>query len=92
MTATTRADAHVDDIAEQQPPRHERRKSRFRIDWRWDGAPALLQSRVVDETGYVQPSIRALRAVRGARSIYHNNAIQTWRVDAAGDVTNVQIG
>jgi sulfane dehydrogenase subunit SoxC len=66
--------------------------TRFRIDWTWNGGPALLQSRVIDETGYVQPSIRQLREVRGTRSIYHNNAIQTWRVDPAGDVSNVQVG
>jgi sulfane dehydrogenase subunit SoxC len=65
--------------------------TRFRIDWTWDGGPALLQSRVIDETGYVQPTIRQLRAVRGSRSIYHNNAIQTWRVDATGEVSNVQV-
>jgi sulfane dehydrogenase subunit SoxC len=45
----------------------------------------------MDETGYVQPMIRQLRAVRGTRSIYHNNAIQTWRVDATGEVSNVQV-
>jgi len=78
--------------AKLQPPILPKALTRFRIDWTWTGAPALLQSRVIDETGYVQPSIRELRAVRGTRSIYHNNAIQTWRVDAAGDVTNVQIG
>ena len=66
--------------------------TRFRIDWTWNGGPALLQSRVIDETGYVQPSIRELREVRGTRSIYHNNAVQTWRVDPAGDVSNVQVG
>ncbi len=65
--------------------------TRFRIDWTWDGGPALLQSRVIDETGYVQPTIRQLRSVRGTRSIYHNNAIQTWRVDATGEVSNVQV-
>ncbi len=65
--------------------------TRFRIDWSWDGEPALLQSRAIDDTGYVQPTIRQLRAVRGTRSIYHNNAIQTWRVDATGEVTNVQV-
>jgi sulfane dehydrogenase subunit SoxC len=32
-----------------------------------------------------------LRAVRGTRSIYHNNAIQTWRVEASGKVGNVQV-
>jgi sulfane dehydrogenase subunit SoxC len=78
--------------AQLQPPVLAKALTRFRIDWTWNGAPALLQSRVIDETGYVQPSIRALRAVRGTRSIYHNNAIQTWRVDAAGDVSNVQVG
>lgn len=65
--------------------------TRFRIDWNWTGEPALLQSRVIDETGYVQPTIRALREVRGKRSIYHNNAVQTWRIDATGDVSNVQV-
>jgi len=66
--------------------------TRFRIDWTWNGGPALLQSRVIDDTGYVQPTIRQLRDVRGVRSIYHNNAIQTWRVDTSGNVDNVQVG
>ena len=65
--------------------------TRFRIDWTWDGGAALLQSRVIDEAGYVQPTYRQLRAVRGTRSIYHNNAIQTWRVDPTGEVSNVQV-
>jgi sulfane dehydrogenase subunit SoxC len=65
--------------------------SRFSIDWNWDGKPVLLQSRAYDETGYVQPQIRQLREVRGTRSIYHNNAIQTWLVQESGEVKNVQI-
>ena len=65
--------------------------TRFRLDWDWEGGPALLQSRVIDETGYVQPTYRQLREVRGTRSIYHNNAIQTWRVAAGGEVSNVQV-
>ena len=65
--------------------------TRFSIDWTWDGSPALLQSRAIDETGYVQPRIRQLREVRGTRSIYHNNAIQTWRVSASGEVDNVHL-
>ncbi len=40
----------------------------------------LLQSRAIDETGYVQPSKAELRKVRGVNSIYHNNGIQTWLV------------
>jgi sulfane dehydrogenase subunit SoxC len=64
--------------------------TRFNIDWHWDGAPAILQSRAIDDTGYVQPKINQLRAVRGVKSIYHNNAIQSWQVAASGEVSNVQ--
>ncbi|HET9578522.1 MAG TPA: sulfite dehydrogenase [Usitatibacter sp.] len=66
--------------------------TRFNVDWEWDGAPAILQSRAIDETGYVQPKINQLREVRGKRSIYHNNAIQSWRVADNGEVSNVQVG
>ncbi len=65
--------------------------TRFNIDWKWDGSPALLQSRAMDETGYVQPQMRQLREVRGTRSIYHNNAIQSWKVTPGGEVGNVQV-
>jgi sulfane dehydrogenase subunit SoxC len=65
--------------------------TRFNIDWVWDGTPAIIQSRAMDDTGYVQPSYRELRAVRGTRSIYHNNAIQSWRVQQNGEVANVQL-
>jgi len=65
--------------------------TRFNIDWTWDGKPALVQSRATDESGHVQPSYRQLRAVRGSRSIYHNNAIQTWLVQESGEVRNVQL-
>ncbi|MES0874702.1 sulfite dehydrogenase [Sinimarinibacterium thermocellulolyticum] len=78
-------------IAELQEPILPKALTRFRLDWHWTGEPALLQSRAVDETGYVQPKIRQLREVRGTRSIYHNNAIQTWQVDAQGRVHNVQV-
>ncbi|HQR11355.1 MAG TPA: sulfite dehydrogenase [Casimicrobiaceae bacterium] len=78
--------------ARLQEPVLTRALTRFRIDWSWDGGPALLQSRVTDDTGYVQPMIRQLRKVRGTRSIYHNNAIQTWRIDSNGNVSNVQVG
>ena len=65
--------------------------TRFNLDWVWDGKPVLVQSRATDETGYVQPTFRQLRAVRGSRSIYHNNAIQTWLVQESGEVKNVQL-
>jgi sulfane dehydrogenase subunit SoxC len=63
--------------------------TRFRLPWTWDGGPALLQSRAVDETGYVQPRRETLLDVRGVNSRYHFNAQQTWRVAPDGAVTNV---
>jgi sulfane dehydrogenase subunit SoxC len=66
--------------------------TRFNFDWVWRGEPALLQSRVHDDTGYIQPQRAVLVAGRGTRSIYHNNAIQTWRVSPSGEVDNVQVG
>ncbi len=65
--------------------------TRFNIDWVWDGKPAIVQSRATDDTGYVQPTYRQLRQVRGTRSIYHNNAIQSWLVQESGEVKNVQL-
>jgi sulfane dehydrogenase subunit SoxC len=65
--------------------------TRFNIDWIWDGKPALVQSRATDETGHVQATYAQLRAERGSRSIYHNNAIQTWLVQEGGEVKNVQL-
>ncbi|NDA91977.1 MAG: sulfite dehydrogenase, partial [Betaproteobacteria bacterium] len=65
--------------------------TRFNIDWVWDGGPAILQSRAVDESGHIQPMMRQLRAVRGTRSIYHNNAIQSWKISETGEVFNVQV-
>lgn len=65
--------------------------TRFNIDWVWDGKPAIVQSRAVDDTGHVQPTYTQLRAVRGRRSIYHNNAIQSWLVQENGEVKNVQV-
>jgi len=78
-------------IARLQEPIASKALTRFRADWVWNGTPALLQSRCSDETGYVQPAIRQLREVRGVRSIYHNNAIQTWQVTSTGEVRNVQV-
>jgi len=65
--------------------------TRFSLGWEWTGSTAILQSRAIDETGYVQPKINQLRAVRGTRSVYHNNAIQSWKIAESGEVSNVQI-
>lgn len=64
--------------------------TRFYLEMDWDGAPMLLQSRAMDETGYVQPTKAQLRASRGENSVYHNNCIQTWYVNAEGIAENVE--
>lgn len=63
--------------------------TRFRLPWRWNGGSAVLQSRAVDETGYVQPTLKSLVGQYGLHAHYHNNAIQSWQVETSGDVINV---
>jgi sulfane dehydrogenase subunit SoxC len=92
----TRVDVSVDGgrnwtTATLQTPVLSKCLTRFTLPWVWTGAEAILQSRAVDETGHVQPGYAALRAVRGSRSIYHNNAIQSWQVASDGNVSNVQV-
>ncbi|HUC73777.1 MAG TPA: sulfite dehydrogenase [Vicinamibacterales bacterium] len=71
-----------------QTPVLPRAHTRFRWSWQWDGRESLLASRCTDETGYVQPSLPELVAVRGVNSNYHNNAIQIWKVASDGKITN----
>ena len=77
--------------ARLEGPIQNKALTRFNTNWVWDGSPAILQSRAIDETGFVQPSYGQLRAVRGTKSIYHNNAIQSWKVVESGEVSNVQV-
>ena len=63
--------------------------TRFRSPWKWDGGPATLMSRAVDETGAVQPTRASIVAERGERQNYHNNGIQAWAIAASGEVSNV---
>lgn len=66
--------------------------TRFYLDgWEWNGDPVYMQSRAIDDTGYVQPEMAALQKIRGTESIYHNNAIQTWRLNPTGEVENVRL-
>ncbi len=77
--------------AELQDPILPKCCTRFRSPWHWKRQEAILQSRCVDETGYVQPTRDALVAVRGTNSYYHYNAIQSWRISQDGEVSNVQV-
>jgi sulfane dehydrogenase subunit SoxC len=90
----TRVDVSVNggeswQTATLQEPVLPRCLTRFRMPWRWDGGSAVLQSRAIDETGYVQPTLKELVAIRGVNSFYHNNAIQPWQIVSSGEVSNV---
>ncbi|HSP64025.1 MAG TPA: hypothetical protein VLQ90_13645, partial [Pyrinomonadaceae bacterium] len=78
--------------AELKEPILSKALTRFVFPWRWDGKPALLESRVIDETDFVQPTITELRKIRGTSSVYHNNSIQTWQVKPDGSIFDVQTG
>lgn len=72
-------------------PSMDKSMHRFYYEFDWDGSPLLLQSRAVDSEGMIQPTKEQLRKVRGVNSIYHNNGIQTWAVNANGEAENVEI-
>jgi sulfane dehydrogenase subunit SoxC len=88
-----RVEVSVDDgkswqVAKLQEPVLTRALTCFRLPWQWDGDPAVIQSRAIDETDYVQPTLVELLAVRGVNHYYHNNAIWPWRIAANGEVSN----
>lgn len=73
-------------LADLQEPVLSKAHTRFRFLWDWDGSEAVLMSRAVDETGYVQPTQAELIAARGVRTGYHLNPITGWRVRRDGTV------
>jgi sulfane dehydrogenase subunit SoxC len=75
--------------AQLQEPVLNRALTRFRYPWTWNGNEAILQSRAMDESGYVQPTRVQLVAERGVNSVYHYNGIQSWKVAANGEISNV---
>ncbi len=64
---------------------------RFRAPWTWNGEPAFLQSRAIDEHGNVQPTRAAYKANNAVDGRYHNNTIVTWAVLADGSVQNAYL-
>jgi sulfane dehydrogenase subunit SoxC len=75
--------------ARLQEPVLSKCHTRFHFPWRWNGQEVILQSRCSDETGYVQPTREDLVKVRGINSVYHYNAIQSWRVERDGRIRNI---
>lgn len=93
----TRVDVSIDGgknwkTAELHGPIMEKCLTRFTMPFEWNGEELLVQSRAIDETGYVQPTIQELQNVRGLSSVYHNNSIATWLVNKSGKVDNVRLG
>jgi sulfane dehydrogenase subunit SoxC len=73
--------------ARLQEPVLPKAHTRFRHLWNWTGGEAVIMSRAVDETGYVQPTRDTLIAARGVSSVgYHINPITGWRVHPDGTV------
>ena len=72
--------------------------TRFRLPWRWDGGPAVLQSRAWDEAGSAQPTRAEFVATRGESAKVpavtafpneHFNAVTSWAVGPGGEVKHV---
>jgi len=72
--------------------------TRFRMPWRWDGRPVVLQSRAWDEAGNVQPLRAEFVAQRGetkkppnplAFPNQHYNSLTSWAVDGNGEIKHV---
>ena len=59
--------------------------------YKYEGKPLLLQSRAVDDSNNVQPTVNQEKAVVGVEGVYHRNAICTWEVNKKGEVNNVQV-
>jgi sulfane dehydrogenase subunit SoxC len=73
--------------AKLQEPVLSKAHTRFRHLWNWTGGDAVIMSRAVDESGYVQPTKEKLIASRGVSSVgYHTNPITGWHVRPDGTV------
>jgi sulfane dehydrogenase subunit SoxC len=82
-----------------QEPVHAKAFTRFRVPWRWDGGPVVLQSRAWDEGGNVQPTRAEVVARRGqtrtpvtnpaAFTSQHYNGPTSWGIEANGEVKHV---
>ena len=73
--------------AKLQEPVLSMAHTRFRHLWHWTGGEAVIMSRAVDETGYMQPPRAELLKARGPGTAgYHLNPITGWVVQAGGKV------
>lgn len=74
-------------MANLQEPVLDKAHTYFRYFWKWDGSATEIASRVTDDTGYVQPTLRQLVDARGTdMGGYHLNPITFWQVKQDGSV------
>ncbi|WPV02026.1 sulfite dehydrogenase [Mucilaginibacter sp. cycad4] len=73
--------------ARLQGPVLEKAHTYFRHLWQWNGSETEILSRVTDQTGYTQPTLKQLIDARG-KDIggYHMNPVTAWRVKRDGSV------
>jgi sulfane dehydrogenase subunit SoxC len=78
---------------------HPQAFTRFDMAWRWDGQPAVLQSRAWDEAGNAQPLRKDFVAARGetkkpvtnpaAFPNQHYNSLTSWGIGSNGEIKHV---
>jgi sulfane dehydrogenase subunit SoxC len=74
-------------IANLQGPILDKAHTYFRYLWQWRGDETEIMSRVTDETGYTQPTLKQLIDARGAdMGGYHLNPVTAWVVKRDGSV------
>jgi len=73
-------------VAALQSPVLDKAHTGFRFLWQWNGDETEIRSRAMDETGYVQPTLKQLLDARGGHSGYHFNPITPWVIKRDGQV------
>lgn len=73
--------------AQINAPILDKAQVQFRYLWNWNGNNTEILSRVMDETGYTQPTLKQLTEARGKdMGGYHLNPITSWQIKSDGSV------
>ena len=73
--------------AQLQEPVLDKAHTAFRFLWNWNGKETEILSRAIDETGYIQPTLKQLKEARGNDAGgYHMNPITGWLLKKDGAV------
>jgi len=75
--------------AQLEEPVMDKCLTRFRYRWNWQGEPAVIASRAIDNHGYVQPTVAQLQEKRAITGfVQHHNGIMPWAISQSGEVSN----